>query len=209
MISSHPVPARCQWLVRLVSVLDRRTAPRLALLFLGAVLARGRRSVTSWIRAACLSDQFRPCYTTVASAGTKAETIAARGPCEQVGCAIQIRPLQHFSSAIAAPNRSPRRTSMLIAFGTARMDGLSLVLCGPASPLSFLLRASVRRHRSAQGDRSTLRSIRPKRAVLRAAHSTRDRIPSAVRREVAHSKRWPSDQGENSAVKACQSSQPV
>jgi hypothetical protein len=41
-----------------------------------------------------------------------------------------------------------------------------LDLCGPASRRSFLLRASVRRHRRAQGDCSTLRSIRPKRARL-------------------------------------------
>jgi hypothetical protein len=77
MISSHPLPAPCQWFARLASALDRRSAPRLALLFLGAVLARGRRTVTSWIRAAGLSGQFRPCYTAVAAAGKKAETIAA------------------------------------------------------------------------------------------------------------------------------------
>src|SRR5512143_2122617 len=77
MTSSHPLPALCQWFARLASALDRRSAPRLALLFLGAVLARGRRTVTSWIRAAGLSDQFRSCYTAVAAAGKKAETIAA------------------------------------------------------------------------------------------------------------------------------------
>jgi hypothetical protein len=78
MTSSHLTPAPCQWFSRLASVLDRRSAPRLALLFLGAVLARGRRTVTGWIRAAKLSDQFRPCYTTVAAAGKKADSIAAR-----------------------------------------------------------------------------------------------------------------------------------
>jgi hypothetical protein len=78
MTSSHPTPAPRQWFARLASALDRRSAPRLALLFLGAVLARGRRTVTSWIRAAKLSDQFRPCYTAVAAAGKKADRIAAR-----------------------------------------------------------------------------------------------------------------------------------
>jgi hypothetical protein len=78
MTSSHPAPAPCQWFDRLAAVLDRRSAPRLALLFLGAVLARGRRTVTGWIRAAGLSDQFRSCYTAVAAAGKKAEPIAAR-----------------------------------------------------------------------------------------------------------------------------------
>jgi hypothetical protein len=77
MTSSHPLPAPCQWFARLASALDRRSAPRLALLFLGAVLARGRRTVTSWIRAAGLSDQFRSCYTAGAAAGKKAEVVAA------------------------------------------------------------------------------------------------------------------------------------
>lgn len=52
MISSHPTPAPGQWFSWLAAALDRRSAPRLALLFLGAVLARGRRTVTTWIRAA-------------------------------------------------------------------------------------------------------------------------------------------------------------
>src|SRR4028119_2258082 len=78
MTSSHPLPAPCQWFSRLAGPLDRRSAPRLALLFLGAILARGRRIVTSWIRAAKLSDQFRPCYAAVGAAGKKADRIAAR-----------------------------------------------------------------------------------------------------------------------------------
>src|ERR1700733_9102377 len=77
MTSSHPLPAPCQWFSRLACALDRRSAPRLALLFLGAVLARGRRTVTSWIKAVELSDQFRSCYIAVAPAGKKAEIIAA------------------------------------------------------------------------------------------------------------------------------------
>ena len=68
----------CQYFPRLASTLDRRSAPRLVLLFLGAVLVRARRTITSWIRAAGLSNQFRPCYTTVAAAGKKADEIAAR-----------------------------------------------------------------------------------------------------------------------------------
>jgi hypothetical protein len=77
MTSSHLLAAPCQWFSRLATALDRRSGPRLALLFLGAVLARGRRTVTSWIRAAGLSDRFRSCYLAVAAAGKKAETIAA------------------------------------------------------------------------------------------------------------------------------------
>lgn len=48
------------------------------MLLLGAVLARGRRTVTSWIRAAGLSAEFRPCYTTVAAAGKRTDGVAAR-----------------------------------------------------------------------------------------------------------------------------------
>src|SRR6516165_1422406 len=77
MTSSQSLPVPCQWFARLASALDRRSAPRLALLFLGAVLARGRRTVTSWMRAAGLSVRFRTCYTAVAAAGKKAGTIVA------------------------------------------------------------------------------------------------------------------------------------
>jgi DDE superfamily endonuclease len=68
----------CQWFLLLASALDRRSAPRLVRLFLGAVLARGRRTVTSWIRAAGLSTLFRSCYTAVAAAGKKADKIASQ-----------------------------------------------------------------------------------------------------------------------------------
>src|SRR3954451_19050938 len=73
MTSSHPLPVPCQWFARLAAALDRRSAPRMALLLLGALLARGRRTVTSWIRAACLSGQYQSCYLAVAAAGKKAE----------------------------------------------------------------------------------------------------------------------------------------
>src|SRR5690348_6003621 len=78
MTSSHPTPAPCQWYSWLAAGLDRRSAPRLALLFLGAVLARGRRTVTTWIRAAKLSAQYQRCYVAVAAAGKRADRIARR-----------------------------------------------------------------------------------------------------------------------------------
>ena len=78
MTSSHPTPAPCQWFTWLAAALDRRSAPRLALLLLGAVLARGRRTVTSWIRAAKLGDQYQSCYLiAVAAAGKRADHIAS------------------------------------------------------------------------------------------------------------------------------------
>lgn len=72
MPSSHPTPVPCQWFSWLAAALDRRSAPRLALLLFGAVLARGRRTVTSWIRAAKLSGQYQSCYIAVAAAGKRA-----------------------------------------------------------------------------------------------------------------------------------------
>jgi hypothetical protein len=78
MTSSHSTPAPCQWFSRLAAALDRRSAPRLALLFLGAVLARGRRTVTTWIRAGKLSERFQSCYVAVAAAGKRADRIARR-----------------------------------------------------------------------------------------------------------------------------------
>ena len=78
MTSSHPTPAPCQWFSCLAAALDRRSAPRLALLFLGAVLARGRRTVTTWIRAAGLSGRYQSCYLAVAAAGKRADSIARR-----------------------------------------------------------------------------------------------------------------------------------
>jgi hypothetical protein len=77
MPSSHPLPPSCHWFSRLASALDPRSAPRLAWLLVGAVLARGRRTVTSWIRAAGLAGEYRPCYTTVAAAGTRTDLSAA------------------------------------------------------------------------------------------------------------------------------------
>ena len=78
MTSSHIARRLCHWFSALASPLDARSAPRLACLFLGAILARGRRTVPSWIRGAGLGAEFRPCYTTVAAAGTRADRVAAR-----------------------------------------------------------------------------------------------------------------------------------
>ena len=78
MTSSHPTPVPCQWFAWLATALDRRSAPRLAFLFFGAVIARGRRTVTSWIRAAKLGDQYQSCYLAVAAAGKRADHIAWR-----------------------------------------------------------------------------------------------------------------------------------
>ena len=78
MSFSHSTTTPCQWFCYLAAALDRRSAVRLAVVFIGAVLARGRRTVTSWIRAAGLSSDYKPVYTAVAAAGKRADSVAAR-----------------------------------------------------------------------------------------------------------------------------------
>jgi hypothetical protein len=80
MPSSHTTTSRCHWFSALAGLLDPRSAPRLARLLVGAILARGRRTFTSWIRCADLSGEYRRCYTTVSAAGTSGSraTIARR-----------------------------------------------------------------------------------------------------------------------------------
>ncbi len=75
---SSTTATACHWFSHLAAILDPRSAPRLVRLFLGAVLAAGQRTVTSWLRAAGITDEFRPAYTTVAAAGKRTDLIAAR-----------------------------------------------------------------------------------------------------------------------------------
>jgi DDE superfamily endonuclease len=56
--------------------LDKRTAARLPLLLAGVLFARGRRTVTSWFRAAGITDDFRQSYVTVCSLGREADHLA-------------------------------------------------------------------------------------------------------------------------------------
>jgi hypothetical protein len=78
MSSSHTPTPRCQWFSALARALDPRSARRLAVLFLGVVLAHGRRTLSRWIRAAGLSDQYRRCYATATAVGRRTERIATR-----------------------------------------------------------------------------------------------------------------------------------
>lgn len=66
------------WLATITAVLDRRSAPRLLLLFVGALFAKGRRTVTSWFRAADVSTDFRCAYAALWAAGRRAEALSHR-----------------------------------------------------------------------------------------------------------------------------------
>ena len=71
----------------LSAALDRRSAPRLFRLFLGALFAKGRRTVTSWFRAAGITTDFRHAYNALWAAGRHAEALAYRLLC------IALKPL--------------------------------------------------------------------------------------------------------------------
>jgi hypothetical protein len=57
--------------LRLAAWLDRRSAARLPRLLAGILLAHGRRTVTSWFRAAGITKDFRPGYATVWACGRR------------------------------------------------------------------------------------------------------------------------------------------
>jgi hypothetical protein len=69
------------WLFDLTAALDARSAPRLFQLWLGALFAKGRRTVTSWFRAAGIGTDFRPAYNALWAAGRHADALAYRLLC--------------------------------------------------------------------------------------------------------------------------------
>jgi len=76
-VSLSQLPAElAAWVVPLTLALDARQHARLAALLAGLLFARGRRTVSSWIRAAGLSADFRACYGLVDRLGRRAERLA-------------------------------------------------------------------------------------------------------------------------------------
>ena len=69
------------WMSDITAALDRRSAPRLLSLLLGALFAKGRRTVTSWFRAAGITTEFRPAYNALWAAGRHADALAYRLVC--------------------------------------------------------------------------------------------------------------------------------
>jgi hypothetical protein len=65
----------------LCAALDRRSAPRLFRLLVGALFAKGRRTVTSWFRAAGITRDFRNAYNALWAVGRHAEALAHRLLC--------------------------------------------------------------------------------------------------------------------------------
>jgi len=73
---SHLPAALATAFAELAHWLDRRSAARLPLLLFGILFARGRRTVTSWFRAAAITREYRQGYVTLCSVGRHTEDMA-------------------------------------------------------------------------------------------------------------------------------------
>ena len=69
MILPQPPRPIASFLEKLISLFDKRNAGLVLPLFLGELLAHGRRTATAWFRAADITDQFRRAYTVLGSLG--------------------------------------------------------------------------------------------------------------------------------------------
>jgi hypothetical protein len=78
MSLSHLPPFVSALLYALAHGLDRRLQERFPQFLLGVLFARGRRTVTTWIRAADLSDDFRQAYRLVHAVGRNAGLLSTR-----------------------------------------------------------------------------------------------------------------------------------
>ena len=67
-----------EWSEWLAAGLHARNHWRLPVLLVGILFAQGRRTVTSWLRAAGVSDDFRDYYYFLAPLGRKSKSVATR-----------------------------------------------------------------------------------------------------------------------------------
>jgi hypothetical protein len=67
-----------EWSAWLAAGLHARNRWRLPVLLMGILFAHGRRSVTTWLRAAGVSDDFDDYYYFLAAVGRKSESVASR-----------------------------------------------------------------------------------------------------------------------------------
>src|SRR6516162_1362257 len=73
---SHLPPLLTSAFADLAHWLQKRSAARLPLLLAGLLFATGRRTVTSWFRAAGIRTDYRNGYTTVCAVGRQARHMA-------------------------------------------------------------------------------------------------------------------------------------
>nr|WP_261360727.1 transposase [Gemmata massiliana] len=178
MTSSHIACRLCHWFSALTAPLDARSGALRACLFLGAILARGRRTVTSWIRAAGLGAEFRPCYTTAAASGKRADRIAARLAYEVVKplvagrnrlvLALDDTPTARYGPHVRGPGftttRRRERPAARSSTGTfGSFSGCwSRTRCGARSPCPCWLASTSERRTWVRSARSTDRRSRPR-----------------------------------------------
>jgi hypothetical protein len=86
----------------LASWLDRRSADRLPPILCGVLFAKGRRTVTSWFRAAGITTTFRNAYTAINSAGWRADSLA-------VSALAAVRPLLDKKRLLVAIDDTPTK----------------------------------------------------------------------------------------------------
>jgi hypothetical protein len=68
----------CEWSQWLAAGLHARNRWRLPLLLMGILFAHGRRTVTTWLRAANVSDDFQDYYYFLAALGRKTKSVATQ-----------------------------------------------------------------------------------------------------------------------------------
>src|SRR5262245_25453456 len=76
MALSHLPPLVGSFFLELAHWLDRRSAARVPALLLGMLLASGRRTVTSWFRAADIQEDWRQGYVTACAIARQVEHMA-------------------------------------------------------------------------------------------------------------------------------------
>ena len=67
-----------EWSDWLAAGLHARNRWRLPVLMLGVLFAHGRRTVTTWLRAAGISDDYQDYYYFLAALGRKTESVATQ-----------------------------------------------------------------------------------------------------------------------------------
>ena len=96
-----------EWSVWLAAGLHARNRWRLPVLMMGILFANGRRTVTSWLRAAEITDDFDDYYYFLAALGRKTQSVATR----LLTLVLQTLPLPHpLSRGVSS---WPRRVSSL------------------------------------------------------------------------------------------------
>ena len=77
-----PDPVK-RFLDRATALFDKRHADLVQPLFLGQLLAHGRRTATAWFHAAGISDDFRRAYTLLGTLG-RSKGVPAKKPAPDV-----------------------------------------------------------------------------------------------------------------------------